>query len=227
MVELNPEAPLFVGVSSAALEDIAKAASSVSIARGNTFFNQGDEANFVFYLVEGQVKLSQISESGEQVTPRTVGNGKIFGGVAAFGQRPYPVSAVALSPATALRWKGEGMRKLMKDYPRLALNALDIVSKRLHDLQDRYHELATEQVAIRLRKALLRLAETAGKSTPIQLDLSRQDLAEMTGTTLFSVSRILKTFEKDGLLGLGREKVVILDMARLEDDLEKNRTSLR
>lgn len=213
---LNADAPLFRGLAKPALAVIERSASEVTIARSQSFFHQGQPADHTFYLVYGQVKLSQVNENGEQVTPRTVGQGKLFGGVAAFGQQPYPVSATAMSESKALRWSGQRLRQLMLEYPHMALNALDIVSKRLHDLQDRYHELATEQVAWRLQKALVRLSKQNPAPLPIRLNLSRQDLAEMIGTTLFTVSRVLKALAKTGVVELGREWVLVKDLTALE-----------
>ncbi len=95
----------------------------------------------------------------------------------------------------------------------MAVNALRFLAGRLHELQDRYRELATERVERRVARAVLRLARQAGRKTDagilIDLPLSRQDLAEMTGTTLYTVSRILSSWESAGLVEVGRERVVI------------------
>ncbi len=107
------------------------------------------------------------------------------------------------------------MASLMEECPRLALNALRDLTARLTDLQERYRELATERVERRVAHALLRLADQAGWKTAegvlIDMPLSRQDLAEMTGTTLYTVSRILSGWQRDGLLDIGRQRVTILD----------------
>jgi CRP-like cAMP-binding protein len=90
---------------------------------------------------------------------------------------------------------------------------LRLVADRFHDLQDRYRELATERVERRVARALLRLARQAGKRTDegvlLDLPLSRQDLGEMTGTTLYTVSRILSGWEQNGLILSGRERIII------------------
>jgi len=118
------------------------------------------------------------------------------------------------------------MASLMETYPRLAINAVRFVAARLHELQVQYRQLATEKVERRVARALLRLGEQAGRRTEggvlIDLPLSREDIAQMTGTTLYTVSRIISRFEADGLVEAGRQHIVIRDVQALTsiaDDL--------
>jgi CRP-like cAMP-binding protein len=101
----------------------------------------------------------------------------------------------------------------MEQHSRLALNGLRLVAGRFQDLQDRYRELSTERVERRIARVLLRLARQTGQRTErgvlIDLPLSRQDLGEMTGTTLYTVSRTLSGWEQQGLIETGRERIVI------------------
>ncbi len=101
----------------------------------------------------------------------------------------------------------------MERYPRLALNALHLLAGQIRDLQERYRALSTERVERRVARALARLTQHAGQKVAggvlINLPLSREDLAEMTGTTLYTVSRILSRWERDGLVELGRERILI------------------
>jgi CRP-like cAMP-binding protein len=105
------------------------------------------------------------------------------------------------------------MRGLMMACPGIALNAIQILAGRVRDFQDRIRELTTERVERRIARALLRLARQTGHKVDegvlIDLPLTRQDLAEMTGTTLFTVSRTLSQWEAQGLVHAGRERVVI------------------
>jgi CRP-like cAMP-binding protein len=114
----------------------------------------------------------------------------------------------------------------MERHPRLALNALRFVAARLHELQVQYRQLATEKVERRVARALLRLVQQAGRridsGVVIDLPLSRDDIAQMTGTTLYTVSRIISRFEADGMLEAGRQRIVIRQphaLATVADDL--------
>jgi CRP-like cAMP-binding protein len=103
----------------------------------------------------------------------------------------------------------------METFPLLALNGWRLVAGRFHELQNRYRDLATERVERRVARALLRLARQTGRRVEngvlLDLPLSRQDLGEMTGTTLYTVSRIMSNWEQKGLIETGRERVVILE----------------
>jgi len=152
---------------------------------------------------------------GEQVLARYVGVGEMFGCIALFGDRHYPGSAEGVLPSLALTWDGPVTAGLIERNPRIALNAMHTLADRVHELQARYQELATERVERRVAHAVLRLARDAGvqvaEGVRVSFPLSRQDLAEMTGTTLFSVSRTLSAWERAGLVDAGRQELVIRD----------------
>jgi CRP-like cAMP-binding protein len=149
-----------------------------------------------------------------------------MGIVAALGTMVYPASAEALDECRALTWEGATIAALMERYPRLALNGMRLLAQRVREFQDRLRELATERVERRVARMLLRLARQSGHKVAggilIDLPLSRQNLAEMTGTTLYTVSRILSQWEARGLVETGRERVVIHDphgLVVIADDL--------
>ena len=204
---------LFADLPSTALVEVRAAASQRSIAAGASFFREGDLADAFFVLEAGSVKLTQLTPEGHQVVLGLLGPGDAFGGVATFGGAAYPVTAEAVTQAAALQWRGEVMAALMERHPRLALNALKFVAARLHDLQVQYRQLATEKVERRIARALLRLVQQAGRRVDagvlIDLPLSRDDIAQMTGTTLYTVSRVISRFETEGLLEAGRQSLLI------------------
>ena len=105
------------------------------------------------------------------------------------------------------------MARLMEQFPPIAFKAMRHMADQIQELQDRVRELSTERVERRIANALLRLAQQTGQKTPegvlINLPLSRQDLAEMTGTTLYTVSRILSRWEQEEIVDTGRERVLI------------------
>jgi CRP-like cAMP-binding protein len=101
----------------------------------------------------------------------------------------------------------------MERYPHLALNLVELIAGYYRRLLGRYQELVTQRVEQRVARALLRLAQQAGQKVEngvlIGLPLSREDLAEMTGTTLYTVSRILSRWDHQGFLETGRQRVLI------------------
>jgi CRP-like cAMP-binding protein len=164
-------------------------------------------------LASGRVKLTQLTPEGHQVVLRIIGAGDAFGGAGAFGDLIYPVSAQAVEPAMALVWTSIAMRQLMETEPRITLNAVAFVAGRLHDLQRRHRQLMTERVERRVARALLRLVQEAGRrvdaGVEIDFPVSRQDIAEMTGTTLYTVSRLLSSWEERGIVRSGRQRIIL------------------
>jgi CRP-like cAMP-binding protein len=205
---------LFQALPEAALEEIAASSQPRMVEGGSFFFMQGDEARHMYVLTQGRVKLSQVSVDGQQVGMRMVVPPQMFAGIALLNpQKGYPVSAEAMEDASALAWAGDDLRRLADKYPALSFGIMNVMRGFIEEMQSRFRELATERVERRVARALLRLTMQTGsklESGGIEISLSRQDLAEMSGTTLFSVSRILSEWERHGLLETGRGRVVIL-----------------
>jgi len=207
--------PLFQGASKTELEAALQIASWSRVSKGEFFFLQGEPAEAFYVIVEGRVRMSQLTPEGHQVIIHFMHPVDGMGIIVALSNTDYPLSAEAVSDTQALRWDYDSTIQLMKRHPTLALNGLRLVAGRFTELQERYRELATERVERRVARALLRLARQTGKRTEqgvlLDLPLSRQDLGEMTGTTQYTASRILSDWEKRGLIKKGRERIVILD----------------
>jgi CRP-like cAMP-binding protein len=217
---------LFKGLNEAALQEVAAAARSRLVAGGALFFAEGDDATAFYVVQSGSVKLTQLSPEGHTVVMRLLGAGDAFGGVAAFSGGTYPITAEAVTETTAFEWPGPAMARLIERHPALAMNALRFVQARLQDLQVQYRQLATDKVERRVARAFLRLVQHAGKRVEggvlIDLPLSREDVAQMTGTTLFTVSRIVSRWEAAGLIEAGRQRMVIRNphgLLKIADDL--------
>lgn len=218
---------LFDGLEDAALDEVRRAASQVARQAGEFYFHQGEPAEVICLLLAGRVKLVQLSLDGQQVLMRMAAAGTLIGLISATPSSTYPVSAEAVEDCQALRWSAGAFAALAQRYPRITQNAMQMMAKYLQEYQDRLREMATERVERRLARGLLRLAHQVGQKTAsgieIAMTITRQDLAEMSGTTLFTASRILSEWERRGLIEAGREKVVILrphDLARVAEDLK-------
>jgi CRP/FNR family transcriptional regulator, nitrogen oxide reductase regulator len=212
-IEYLQRAGLFQGIAPDGLLRIVQAARRRQISAGTFLFHQGDPAEMIYIPVQGRLKLTQITPEGDEVILRYVGVGEMSGATAVFGDTAYPASAETVAETIVLGWDNETMLQLIGHYPRLGLNILHLLSVRLQELQDRLREMSTERVERRVARALLRLVSQLGRKTEtgvlIDLPLSRQDLANMTGTTLYTVSRILSRWEEEGIIEAGREKVLI------------------
>jgi CRP-like cAMP-binding protein len=213
--------PLFNGLNGCDLTNLLGRASQKNVARGSYFFHERDDAAHCHLLVSGRVKLVQAGDDGGQLITRFVGPGEMFGWAQVLGAPAYPGSAQAMAECVSLTWDAAAIRVALLGSSRMAVNALELLGARLHETQDRLRELATERVERRLARALLRLAAQSGRelgdgAIEVGFPVSRQDLAEITGATLHTVSRILALWEQGGLVGGKRQKVILVRPDRLE-----------
>lgn len=225
-LSLLEQVSFFKGLDRAALEEIHRLAQPRVYPKDSYLFYQDDPAEKFFVVISGRIKLFQITAAGQQVMMRVATPGMMIAAIALVEGAVYPVTAQTAEESLLLSWPQETLLQFIGRYPPLAFNALGLLAGHVREFQDRYRELATERVERRLARTIIRLANQAGKKTSegilLDLPLTRQDLAEMTGTTLFTVSRILSQWEAQGLVQTGREKVVIVfphGLVRIADDL--------
>jgi CRP-like cAMP-binding protein len=204
---------MFRGLSLEALDDVRQACVRRRVVSGEMLLRQGEPASAVHVVIAGRLRVAQATDAGQQVIIRYVGAGETAGYNAVLGGGTYSTSVAAVEDTTVLTFGAGKFRQLMTKHPPIAANALAIVHARYEELQTRLRELATETVERRIAHALLRLAGQAGRRTSTGIEigfpLSRQDVAEMTGTTLHTVSRTLSHWETKGLVASGRRRVVI------------------
>jgi CRP-like cAMP-binding protein len=205
--------PVFAGLSDADVGELLRETQVIRYPKGGTVFAQGETADSFFLLQSGHLRVVKVTPEGRQVVVRYVVPGDIFGVAMAFGRDTYPATAAAITDSTALVWPSAVWPRLARKFPQLTMNTLQAVGSRLYEQHDRVVEASTERVDHRVAHALLRLvAQSEVKNGPIELPVSRQDLAEMAGTTLFSASRILKSWAGKGLVISGRQRVTVLDI---------------
>lgn len=210
---LGAEVALFKGLPDSALDDAIGLARREKRAKGEILFHQGEPAEAFYLILAGRVRVGQVTPEGQQVIIRYLGPREIAGCVAVCGGMPYPATATAVEDSWFLTWTRPKLAELAARYPEIALNAMRIMSGRVVELQQRLREMHTERVERRIAHALGRLVVQAGRRTKegIEIDfpITRQDLAEMTGTTLHTVSRTLSAWEEAGIVIGGRQRVVI------------------
>ncbi|HWP16909.1 MAG TPA: Crp/Fnr family transcriptional regulator [Xanthobacteraceae bacterium] len=211
--------PLFAGLGAAELDAILSEARSARYAKNTAVFEQGADVHSFFLLLHGHVRATKTTPAGEQIVVRYVTPGEIFGVAPAIGLKTYPATATAVDDSVVLAWPSAAWPRLVQQHPALATNTLQTVGSRLQETHTRVMEMSTQQVERRIAHALLRLAKQAGRKVEqgveIDFPISRQDIAEMTGTTLHTVSRTLSAWESRGLVESGRQRIVLRDPHRL------------
>ncbi len=210
---------LFQGLPSAALETVAASARARRLPKDLRIFNQGDEGVRAHAVIEGGVRIAQSGSDGAQVVIRFIAPGEMFGTVALFTDNRYPADAITLLETLEASWSEAELLELMARFPRIAINVIRIIGKRLQEAQNRVRELATQRAERRVAHAVLRLARQAGHSTvdgtAIKFPLRRRDVADVSGTTLHTASRILTAWEKAGLLVTNHQHLTIRQPAEL------------
>lgn len=202
------------------LGEIAPHGRVQRVPTGTYLFQQGQKKADVYVLLEGLVKLTHECSAGHRVLFGFVRSGELFGTCATVPNGSYGRSGVAVGESVIWACHGRTLCELMKKMPRLAMNALRIQMAETQHILERFAELATKPVEQRLAHTLLRLArrsrQGAERGLAIDVPLSRQDLAEMTGTTLYTASRILSRWGRAGLIDGGRLQLVVRDEEALE-----------
>lgn len=211
--------PLFAELVDQDLVKILQSATSRRCAAGQTVFEQGALAREFFVLLHGRLRVTQVTADGQQLIVRMVNPGDLFGIARVLQRNDYPGTSNAVIDSIVLCWPMSEWDGLLARYPQLAVRAIRALGGRLQDAQARIREMSTEVVERRVGHTVLRLVKQSGERRPegicINFPISKQDLAEMTGTTLFTVSRILSAWEDAGIVISGRQKLTVTDPHRL------------
>ncbi len=207
---------LFASLTAQALADVAARGRVQALAAGTTLFVQGAPADRCHAVLSGRIRITQSGEEGGQLIVRFVGPSEMFGTVALFTDRRYPATAVTVIETVEISWTEPDLLALIHRYPQIALNLVQTVGARLREVQERLREVATQRVERRIAHALLRLASRASssraESAEIAFPLTRQDVAELCGATLYTASRVLKGWEREGYIATRRSRLAILNL---------------
>lgn len=206
--------PPFSRLSRDRIRQILDLATARRYPEGVAVFDEGAEADRFFMLLDGYIRVIRITETGEQIIALHIPPGQLFGIARAVGRTTYPATAVTASEAIALSWPME-LWDTFVAYDGFATETYKTVGTRMGEMNNRIVEMATQQVEQRVASALLRLVNQTGRKVEdgIEVDfpITRQDLSEMTATTLHTASRLLSAWEKEGLVKSRRRRIVVCD----------------
>jgi CRP-like cAMP-binding protein len=209
--------PLFSGILPGDYTRLSAAARVKDFARGEMLYIEGDSVQQVLLLTSGFAKINKLGLSGTEVLLRFSVPGDVLGAVGLFSTGKHCTTAQAFRLCRALVWDATAFKAIVERFPVLNQNMVRIVADELLELEERFREVATERVGPRVARQLGRLLEKIGRPVDgaIEIGLSREELAQMTGTTLFTVSRLLSAWEARGIVKPRREAVTICDVQSL------------
>ncbi len=218
-ISLIRDLPPFVGMEVVDLQNILAQATAHRHEKGTTIFSESEKANYFYLLLDGHIRVVKINQNGEQMIARYISAGESYGIAKAIGRDTYPANAVAAVDCLSLAWPTKIWDDIILQHPNFATNSYQTVGKRLFETQERMLELATAKVEQRVANVILKLANQTGKKTEegilIDFPISRQDISEMTGTTLHTVSRLMSAWEDKGWVKSGRQKIVLVEGHKL------------
>jgi CRP-like cAMP-binding protein len=197
------------------IRTILDQATSRRYDEGVSIFEEGALAERFFMLLDGYVRVVRVTPTGEQVTALHIPAGQLLGIAKAIGRDTYPATALSATESIALSWPMRLWDSFVSDYDGFATETYKTVGDRMGEIHNRVVEMATQQVEQRVANALLRLINQTGRkvSEGIEIDfpITRQDLSELTATTLHTASRLLSAWEKQGLVRSKRKRITVLD----------------
>jgi CRP-like cAMP-binding protein len=209
--------PIFANLSAVDSNAILSAAHEKEFGRRQTIFVEGAPCRQVLLLLTGCVKTTQLGPTGCEVILRLNGPGELIGAVESYLGNNNLVTARTTQTTTALVWEASTFEAVSDRFPVLRRNTARLLGFRLQELEERFREISTQKVAPRLSQQLIRLSNQLRQHSQgvLEIGLSREELAQLTGTTLFTVSRLLCQWERQGIVSTRREAVVVRNLKAL------------
>lgn len=209
--------PLFEGLPTKELGEIAAIAIGKSYQRGETIFFEGDIAVGFYMVAEGRVKIFKMSPGGKEHILHIFGAGEPFGEVPVFHGRPFPATAEALDKTATLYFPRDRFIRLVEANPSIALNMLGVLSLRLRRFASQIENLSLKEVPARLAGYLLYLSEEQGTVERVDLPITKGQLASLLGTIPETLSRIFARMSEEGLINVQGRQIELLDRDGLAD----------
>jgi CRP/FNR family transcriptional regulator, nitrogen oxide reductase regulator len=211
IAQILKQTPILSPLSDDELEGLAKFAHRRELNEGEFLFWEGDQPQWFYIVEEGKVKVVKQAASGKEFILSLFTPGEIVGEVAVFQGKPYPASAQAIGQTTILVISSQDLLDFLGKNPSVSLKIMAVLGERLRQAHARLRDLAGERVEQRIASLLLMLASKLGAELPF----TRQEIADMAGTTTETAIRVLSRLGKGHIVVSRRGRITILDEDRL------------
>ncbi|MDA8090177.1 MAG: Crp/Fnr family transcriptional regulator [Nitrospiraceae bacterium] len=186
-----------------------------------TIFSEGDQPQWFYIVLKGKVKITKLSQEGKEIILEVIGPNEIFGGVAVIRGLPYPANAISMEDCSLLKISREDLMDVLKKFPPVTMAIFQNLGLRLQNSHESRKEIALEKVLARVASLLLKLADKSGEKTAqgilLETKLTKQEIAEMVGTTVETSIRTMSRLKKDGIISEKDGQVLIKNMERLKE----------
>ena len=216
---LLTDLPPFRKLSRPQIREILDSATPLRFDAGVAVFSEGMPVERFFLLMDGHIRVIRTTPGGDQIIALHIAPGQLFGIGAALGRTTYPATAMTADECLALAWPNRMWANFTECYDGFATETYRVIGERVGEMNNRIVELATQAVEQRVACAILRLVTQTGRKVDggieIGLPITRQNISDMTGTTLHTVSRLLSGWERDGIVLSERRKITVTAPHRL------------
>lgn len=218
--ELLRATPGFRKLSADDRQRVAAVTRVKTFPKGETIFREQDPSDFYYSIVSGRVKIVKTMPSGKDLILEVFGAGDPFGAVAVYEGRPFPASAVAMEDTNCILIQRREFFALLEQHPSMVRGLLLGLTQRLIELTNRLAELSGGKIESRFARLFVKLGQDLGQKQPdglfVPLALSRQELADMTGTTIETAIRIMSKWGKDDVVRTDKDGFTLRDVETLK-----------
>ena len=202
------------------MEEVKPYLIPANFKKKEAVFSEGDPSDWLYVVIKGKVKITKLSQSGREIILEIISPMDFFGGVAVMRGFPYPANAVAMDDAEVLKISRSNLMRILDRFPSLMYCMAMNIGDRIKGSHEALKNIAVEKVESRIASLLIKLADKAGSKTDdsvaIDMKLTKQDIAEMVGTTVETSIRTMSKFKKLGIVSEKSGKIVIKDLTKLK-----------
>lgn len=219
MIKTLKKMDLFKALSEEELDELKPYLTTGSFRKKESIFSEGDQPEWFYIMAKGKVKITRLSHDGKELILEIISPYDIFGGVAVLRSFPYPANAVAMEDSEVVKISRKNLMRLVDRFPNLMYCIALQLGDRMKNSYDSLKNIALDRVEARIAALLLKLSNKVGVETGegvlIDMRLTKQDVADMVGTTVETSIRTFSKFKKEGLVTDADGKFVIKDRERL------------
>ncbi|SDZ19252.1 CRP/FNR family transcriptional regulator, anaerobic regulatory protein [Proteiniborus ethanoligenes] len=220
VIEYLKKVPIFEGMRYEELEKLERITKERAYKKGSVIIVEGEKGEDVFIIRTGKVKIFKTTNEGREIILDIKGKSKMFAEVTLFSEGKNPATVVAIEDSVILSINNNELEEIIKQNPDMALNIIRVLSKRLKESQSRIKNMASNDTYIRTAQVLIKLTEKYGVeldngTIELKLNITREELASLAGTSRETVSRALSQFRKEKAIKISGRQILILDKNKL------------